>query len=84
MVHMAIASNTLAAIGGTPRIKDLNPPSPGKGLPGGAEPDLEVVLAQLSKHQLKNFMRLEMALREAQRCARWLLVHVPSLHFEPV
>jgi hypothetical protein len=59
MVHMAIASNILAALGGTPRIKDLKPASPGKGLPGGAEPDLEVVLAQLSRRQLKNFMRLE-------------------------
>jgi len=59
MVHMAIVCNILAAIGGTPSIKALSPPSPGKGLPGGAEPDLEVVLAQLSKRQLKNFMRLE-------------------------
>jgi hypothetical protein len=60
MVHMAIASNMLAAIGGTPRIKALRPGFPGMGLPGGAEPDLEGVLAQLSKRQLRNFMRLEL------------------------
>ncbi len=60
MVHMAIASNMLAAIGGTPRIKDLRPGFPGMGLPGGAEPDFEGVLARLSKRQLRNFMRLEL------------------------
>jgi hypothetical protein len=59
MVHMAIACNTLAAIGGTPKIGSLTAPSPGCGLPGGAEPDLEVVLAPLSKLQIQNFMRLE-------------------------
>jgi hypothetical protein len=60
MVHMSISSNILAALGGIPRIKDLQPVAPGKGLPGGAEPDLVVVFAQLSKRQLKNFMRLEL------------------------
>ena len=60
MVHMAIACNILAAIGGTPQIKSLNPGFPGKGLPGGAESDLEAVVAQLSTKQLKNFMRIEM------------------------
>ncbi len=59
MVHMAIACNILAALGGTPRIAALSPRAPGKGLPGGAEPDLEVVIAPLSHRQLKNFMRLE-------------------------
>jgi small nuclear ribonucleoprotein (snRNP)-like protein len=62
MVHMAIAANVLAAIGGTPKFRSLTAPRNGYGLPGGAEPDLEVVLAQLSKLQLKNFMRLEMPL----------------------
>lgn len=60
MVHMAIACNILAALGGRPVIKSLAPKSPGCGLPGNAEPDLEVVLAQLSHSQVKNFMRLEM------------------------
>lgn len=60
MVHMAIACNTLAALGGTPKIKKLSPVFPGKGLPGGAEPDLDAVLARLSVLQVKNFMRLEM------------------------
>ena len=59
MVHMAIACNILAALGGTPRIKALNPKFPGNGLPGGAEPDLHVVLAKLSKKQVENFKRLE-------------------------
>jgi len=60
MVHMAIACNVLAAIGGTPRIKDLAPVFPTQGLPGGAEPDLHIGLARLSKAQVKNFMRIEM------------------------
>lgn len=59
MVHMAIAANMLAAIGGSPRIKDLDPGYPCVGLPGGAEPDLHVGLAQLSRRQIQNFMRLE-------------------------
>jgi hypothetical protein len=59
MVHMAIAANMLASIGGTPRIKDLEPGFPRFGLPGGAEPDLNVGLAKLSRPQIKNFMRLE-------------------------
>ncbi len=60
MVHMAIACNTLGALGGHPQIKGLKPKFPGKGLPGGAEPDLDAVLAKLSVTQVKNFMRLEM------------------------
>lgn len=59
MVHMAIACNILAALGGTPQIKNLSPKFPSMGLPGGAEPDLAVALAKLSKKQLQNFMRLE-------------------------
>ncbi len=59
MVHMAIAANLLAAIGGTPQIKGINVRFPTQGLPGGAEPDLRVGLARFSKEQLKNFMRIE-------------------------
>ena len=60
MVHMAIACNILAAIGGTPQIGKLAPKFPGQGLPGGAEPDLVAVLAKLSPQQVRNFMRLEL------------------------
>jgi hypothetical protein len=59
MVHMAIACNILGALGGTPQIKALDPKFPSNGLPGGAEPDLHVVLAKVSKKQIQNFMRLE-------------------------
>lgn len=59
MVHMAIAANLLAAIGGTPQIKTINIRYPTQGLPGGAEPDLHVGLAKLSRNQLRNFMRIE-------------------------
>jgi hypothetical protein len=60
MVHMAIAANMLAALGGSPQIKNIRIGFPVNGLPGGAEPDLHVGLAQLSKNQLKNFLRIEM------------------------
>lgn len=59
MVHMAAVCNILAAIGSTPVIKTLKPAYPSHGLPGGAEPDLFVCLAPLSRAQLQNFMRLE-------------------------
>ncbi|XAT60822.1 ferritin-like family protein [Rhodobacteraceae bacterium Araon29] len=59
MVHMAIACNILSAMGVKPSIKTLNPGGPSKGLPGGAEPDSQVIFAKLSKPQLKNFLRLE-------------------------
>ncbi|MER6033177.1 ferritin-like protein [Streptomyces sp. NPDC101169] len=59
MVHMSIAANMLAAIGGRPRIRNLDPKFPSHGLPGGVEPDLHLGLARLSKPQLRNFMRLE-------------------------
>lgn len=59
MVHMAIAANILAAIGGSPQIANIRFGFPIRGLPGGAEPDLQVGLAKLSPSQLKNFMRIE-------------------------
>jgi hypothetical protein len=59
MVHMAIAANMLAALGGSPRIRTLDPGYPCRGLPGGAEPDLHVGLAALSPAQLAQFMRIE-------------------------
>jgi hypothetical protein len=59
MVHMAIVSNILAALGGTPSFKNIKVPFPTNGLPGGAEPDLRIGLAPYSKNQLENFMRIE-------------------------
>jgi Ferritin-like len=59
MVHMAIAANILSALGGTPSIRNIQISYPTKGLPGGAEPDLVIGLAQFSKAQLKQFMRIE-------------------------
>jgi hypothetical protein len=59
MVHMAIACNILAAIGGTPKIARIRFSFPAKGLSGGVEPDLVVGLAKLSKEQLLNFLRIE-------------------------
>lgn len=55
LVHMATASNILAALGGTPRIKTLNPKFPSNG-----QPDLHLVLAKLSKKQLENFKRIKL------------------------
>src|SRR4051812_19168444 len=59
MVHMSIASNTLASIGGAPRIRDLDPGYPTSGLPGGVEPDINAWLARLSPQQIQLFMRVE-------------------------
>lgn len=60
MVHMATACNILAALGGRPALRRLDPGFPSTGLPGGAEPDLvNLGLAQLSKAQLRNFLRIE-------------------------
>lgn len=59
MAHMAAAANMAAALGGSPRIKGLDPGYPRSGLPGGVAPDLQLVLARLSPRQLQNFMRLE-------------------------
>lgn len=59
MAHMAAAANMVAALGGSPRIKGLDPGYPRSGLPGGVAPDLQLVLARLSPRQLQNFMRLE-------------------------
>ncbi|HEX8054072.1 MAG TPA: ferritin-like protein [Thermoleophilaceae bacterium] len=60
MVHLAIACNTLSALGGAPQIRHLDPGFPSQGLPGGAEPDLSAWLAQLSRPQLQAFMRIEL------------------------
>ncbi|GGZ81410.1 ferritin-like domain-containing protein [Streptomyces echinoruber] len=59
MVHMAIAANMVAALGGSPAIKGLAPSYPGSGLPGGVAPDLRPRPAKLSQATLKAFMRLE-------------------------
>ncbi|MBV9719250.1 MAG: ferritin-like protein [Candidatus Eremiobacteraeota bacterium] len=59
MVHMGIAANILAAIGGAPQIAKLCVTFPSTGLPGGAEPDLVVGPARYSPSQLENFLRIE-------------------------
>jgi hypothetical protein len=59
MLHMAAACNMLAALGGSPRIRDLDPGFPSAGLPGKVAPDLTAVLAPLSQRQLETFMRIE-------------------------
>jgi hypothetical protein len=59
MLHMAAVCNILAALGGSPRIRGLDPKYPGKGLPGQVAPDLTVILARLSRKQLRSFMRIE-------------------------
>ncbi|MGW5659929.1 ferritin-like protein [Streptomyces sp. NPDC003758] len=60
MVHMAIAANMVAALGGSPAIKGLKPTYPGSGgLPGAVAPDLRPRLAKLSGAALESFMRLE-------------------------
>lgn len=59
MLHMAAASNALAAVGGAPSIKNLNPAGLLDGLPGSVAPALTARFAQLSKPQLERFMRIE-------------------------
>jgi hypothetical protein len=60
MLHMAAACNMLAAMGGSPRIRELSPSFPGPGgLPGRVAPDLKAVLGRLSVRQLESFMRIE-------------------------
>ncbi|WP_199846669.1 ferritin-like domain-containing protein [Streptomyces sp. CB01201] len=59
IVHMAIAANMVAALGGSPDIKGLAPAYATRGLPRGVAPDLPVILARLSPRSLENFMRLE-------------------------
>jgi hypothetical protein len=74
MLHMAAVSNILAALGGTPRIRELDPSFPAKGLPGQVAPDLTIILGQLSREQLKTFMRIEAPdylLEPAQRGATY-------------
>jgi Ferritin-like len=59
MLHMGLACNMLAAIGGTPRINTSVPIYPGP-LPGGVRPELTVYLAGLSKEYLLNvYMQIE-------------------------
>lgn len=60
MLHMSLACNMLASIGGTPRIFDSKVvpryPSP---MPGGVKPLLTVSLQGLSKQALGVFMKIE-------------------------
>ncbi len=60
MLHMGLACNLLAAVGGTPLIADgkVVPRYPGP-LPWGIRPGLTVGLRKLDKEQLKVFMEIE-------------------------
>lgn len=60
MLHMALSSNVLNALGGAPEIDTPSfiPTYPGP-LPGGVEADLTVNLAPFSMTQLKTFLRIE-------------------------
>jgi hypothetical protein len=59
MLHMAAACNALAAIGGSPRIKQLDPTGIHTGLAGTVAPGLTARFAKLSRKQLDKFMRIE-------------------------
>jgi len=59
MLHMAAASNLLAAVGGAPRIRQLDPTAARTGLPGTVAPGFTAHLAKLSRNQLDAFMRIE-------------------------
>lgn len=58
MLHLGLACNMLAAIGGMPQI---TPPTyPTTGLPGGVRPDLHVALGGLSPAALELYMQIEL------------------------
>ena len=58
MLHMSLACNMLASIGGEPKISASVPRYPGP-LPGGVHPGLEAKLSGLTKESLKDFMWIE-------------------------
>lgn len=58
MLHMAAMCNALAALGGQPRIRGLDPSAVLRGLPGQVE-GLRARLAPLSRRQLEVFMGIE-------------------------
>jgi len=58
MLHMAAAGNALAALGGQPRIKSLDPTMIVDKIPGPIR-DIRGRFAKLSRRQLDTFMRLE-------------------------
>ena len=58
MLHMGLAANMLASIGGVPKITAAVPAYP-TGLPGGVHEGLTVKLAGLSKAILEDFMWIE-------------------------
>jgi hypothetical protein len=59
MLHMSAMCNILAALGGVPRIKQLNPTAITGGFPGSVMPGLTARIAKLSREQLSIFMRIE-------------------------
>ena len=59
MVHLSLACNMLAAVGGQPKFDTLNPKYPGP-LPGDVHPDLTVSLGGLTREQISEvFLEIE-------------------------
>jgi hypothetical protein len=60
MLHMGLACNLLAAIGGTPSLNtpDGVPSYPGL-LPGNVNPELEIALRGLSREAVLDFLKIE-------------------------
>ena len=66
MLHLSLASNMLASIGGKPKLYD-----PGEkglrfptGLPGGVHPELTLRLSGLTDDALEDFLEVELPLEE--------------------
>ncbi|MGH2718286.1 MAG: ferritin-like domain-containing protein, partial [Actinomycetota bacterium] len=66
MLHMGLASNLLATIGGTP---DLTLPSYPGHLPGGVHPHLTIGLGGLTKDAVKVFMQIELPEKDQRKLA---------------
>jgi hypothetical protein len=81
MLHMAAAANMLAALGGRPRIKMLDPTTLTRGFPGHVAPGLRARCARLSRRQLDVFMRIEspQTLRDEEASTRNGAVGYPTI-----
>jgi rubrerythrin len=66
MLHLSLASNMLASIGGKPKLYD--PGAKGlrfpTGLPGGVHPELTLRLSGLTDDALEDFLEVELPLEE--------------------
>ena len=59
MVHLALVSNILVALGGRPRLTGKSAPRYPCGLPGGIHPELTLKLSSLDAKNLDLFIELE-------------------------